>query len=75
MTDHESQRSISRRELLESVGKSMAAIAVAHPVLRTAILPTSGRTARATAAVNGVAGVDRVVVLPGKTYLRGWAGY
>jgi hypothetical protein len=25
--------------------------------------------------VNGIAGVDRVVVLPGKTYLRGWAGY
>src|SRR4029079_13806268 len=27
------------------------------------------------ARVIGVAGVDRVVVLPGKTYLRGWAGY
>ena len=26
-------------------------------------------------ALNGVAGIDRVAVLPGKTYLRGWAGY
>ncbi len=27
------------------------------------------------ASLNGIAGVDRVTVLPGKTYLRGWAGY
>ncbi|MCC7175765.1 MAG: glycoside hydrolase family 127 protein [Bryobacterales bacterium] len=27
------------------------------------------------APLNAAAGVDRVVVLPGKTYLRGWAGY
>src|ERR1051326_6560367 len=27
------------------------------------------------APLNAVAGVDRVTILPGKTYLRGWAGY
>ena len=75
MTDHESPRSISRREMLESVGKSAAALAVLHPVLRTAILPISSRSMRTGVPVNGIAGVDRVVVLPGKTYLRGWAGY
>ena len=75
MTDHESQRSISRRRMLESVGKSAAAIAVMHPMLRTAILPVASRSMRTAAPVNGIAGVDRIVVLPGKTYLRGWAGY
>ena len=25
--------------------------------------------------LKGVAGIDRVTILPGKTYLRGWAGY
>jgi hypothetical protein len=28
-----------------------------------------------TTTLSVVAGVDRVVVLPGKTYLNGWAGY
>ena len=35
----------------------------------------SGAATATAAPVNGVAGVDRVVVLPGKTYLRAWAGY
>lgn len=75
MTDHEPQRSMSRREMLGRVGKSAAAIAVLHPALRTAILPLSSRLSTGSAPVNGIAGVDRVVVLPGTTYLRGWAGY
>jgi len=75
MTDPRSN--ISRRDMLGKMGK-VAAAAVAMPVLKTAIF--NGATLRssrgaAAAAVNGVAGVDRVVVLPGKTYLRGWAGY
>ena len=79
MSDHDSRKSVSRREMLGSLGRSAAAIAVMHPVLRTAILPmtsrSSGRAGAGAAPVNGIAGVDRVVVLPGKTYLRGWAGY
>src|SRR5260370_38395647 len=27
------------------------------------------------APLNSAAGLDRVTILPGKTYLRGWAGY
>src|SRR5215813_13227776 len=56
---------ITRRSLLRTAGKT-AALA---PILRTAI------AAPDTAPLNGVAGIDRVTVLGGKTYLRGWAGY
>ena len=57
---------ISRRGILKSV-------AVA-PVLQCAIA-LADETADETAPLNGIAGIDRVTVLPGKTYLRGWAGY
>ncbi|MEO8370792.1 MAG: beta-L-arabinofuranosidase domain-containing protein [Candidatus Solibacter sp.] len=59
--NQESQR-ITRRGILKSV-------AVA-PVLQCAIA-----MADEPAPLNGIAGIDRVTVLPGKTYLRGWAGY
>lgn len=52
--------SLSRRHLLKA--------ASAAPLLQTAIL-SAGPT------LNAAAGVDRVTVLPGRTYLRGWAGY
>src|SRR5436190_7131288 len=59
---------LSRRSLLGTMGKAAATSAIAGPFLQTAIL--SG-----VEAPNSVAGVDRVTILPGKTYLRGWAGY
>jgi uncharacterized protein len=75
----ESSENLTRREMLGTIGKAVAASVVLHPVLRTAILSdtvSSTSVERSAAApVTGVAGVDRVVVLPGKTYLRGWAGY
>ena len=43
------------------------------PVVQTVIV--SCAMAVDTAPLNSVAGVDRVTILPGKTYLRGWAGY
>jgi DUF1680 family protein len=46
---------------------------MAAPLLRTEIL--SCAMAEDGPVLHGEAGVDRVVVLPGKTYLRGWAGY
>ena len=55
----------SRRDMLNTAGKA----AVAIPLLRTAI------EGAAAAPVNGIAGIDRVTIMPGKTYLRGWAGY
>src|SRR5438067_10732755 len=77
MSDDVTRSTLSRRELLGTMGKAAAVVAL-QPILQTAI----AREARAStrplgtgAPVNGVAGVDRVVVLPGKTYLRGWAGY
>src|SRR4051794_37256675 len=45
----------------------------AAPILQTAILPPSARAG--TTGLGSAAGVDRVTILPGKTYLRGWAGY
>jgi DUF1680 family protein len=42
-------------------------------VFHTAAL--SGAHAAEGAALNAVAGDDRIAVLAGKTYLRGWAGY
>ncbi len=63
---------ISRREVLNAVGKAAGAAAVA-PVVQTAIL--SCANAAEAVPLNAVAGVDRVTVLPGRTYLRGWAGY
>src|SRR3954451_15621805 len=59
---------LSRRKLIGKMGKAAATSAIAGPFLRTAILSGSE-------APNSVAGVDRVVVLTGKTYLHGWAGY
>jgi len=66
----ESKRTkISRREMLGT----MAATVALAPALRSAILFCG--TGTQGADLRGVAGADRFVVLPGKTYLRGWAGY
>jgi DUF1680 family protein len=54
---------VSRRAALATVGKAAAAAAVSRVA------------AAQDAPLNCFAGVDRVAVLPGKTYLRGWAGY
>lgn len=83
MSDHEPRR-ISRRRMLGTVGKAAVAAAFLPPLLDTMIFPESalaagaarsGRSRGAGVPVAGEAGVDRVVVLPGKTYLRAWAGY
>ncbi len=49
--------------------------AAAAPILQTAIFSPSANAAAATTGLGSAAGVDRVTILPGKTYLRGWAGY
>ena len=63
-----SKNALSRREMFGKLGA--AAIA---PAVHTAIV--SCAMAADEAPLNAVAGVDRVTILPGKTYLRGWAGY
>jgi DUF1680 family protein len=60
---------MSRRAMLARVGKAAAVT----PLLQTAIV--SCAEAQDTPQLKGDAGIDRVTVLPGKTYLRGWAGY
>jgi DUF1680 family protein len=73
MSDNNEKSGISRRAMLGTMGKAAAASVALHPVLQSAIF--SSASADEVVGLNGIAGVDRVTVLPGKTYLRGWAGY
>jgi len=64
---------ISRRELFGAVARTAGASAALTPVLRSAVVSCSA--APEDTPLNGIAGVDRVTIITGKTYLRGWAGY
>src|SRR5262245_28791560 len=44
-------------------------------MFRAAATAAMTTIASGAAPLQTLAGVDRVVILPGKTYLRGWAGY
>jgi hypothetical protein len=64
---------MTRRDMLETVGKA-AVVTVAVP----SVLRTSGASAQAGVQAPdlvAVAGPDRVVVTPGRTYINAWAGY
>lgn len=64
---------LTRREALGSIGKLTAATVVAGPLIDLAF---DGATVHAqTASLNAVAGVDRVVMANGRTYLSAWTGY
>jgi uncharacterized protein len=67
--DHRTEHDVmvSRRDLCKTAGKTMAATLLSGALLRC--------VAAEEGALNGIAGIDRVTILPGKTYLRGWAGY
>ena len=65
---HSTTSNLTRRQMLERAGKT----AVMTPLLHSAILSC---VSAAETGLKGVAGIDRVAILPGKTYLRGWAGY
>src|ERR1700752_1395010 len=64
---------MTRRELLESAGKMAALTVVATPLI-SAFGDELIVSAQAQ-PLNAVAGIDRVVMNHGKTYLNGWAGY
>lgn len=70
--DKLSEKTISRREVFGRVSKAAGAAAVA-PLLHTAILSASQNPQ--SAPLNAQAGIDRIAVFPGRTYLRAWAGY
>ena len=69
MSDHLTNSKLSRRELFGTVGKAL----VLTPIIGSAAV--SSANAAPGAALSGIAGIDRVTVLGGKTYLRGWVGY
>ena len=72
MSDGLTNSGLSRRELFGTVGKVAASVAAA-PLLQSTIV--SCAMAADEAPLTGIAGLDRVTVQPGKTYLRAWAGY
>jgi DUF1680 family protein len=72
VSNESTSANMNRRDLLSAVGKAVTAAAVT-PVVSTAIV--SCASAADEPMLNLVAGADRVTILPGKTYLRGWAGY
>lgn len=66
-------RKISRRDMLETVGKAAVVTLAVPPLLRE-----PGRLAAAEAEgapLVAAAGPDRVVVTPARTYINAWAGY
>src|SRR4051812_30362818 len=76
MSDQFPTSTMTRRELLETAGKfgTAAAVSVAAGPFLGAL--TDGFTVSAEALpLTALAGVDRVVMNHGKTYLNGWAGY
>jgi uncharacterized protein len=73
MKDDQSRINMSRREILANAGKA-AAVSVVLPSLVPDLF-VSTLIAADPAGLNALAGPDRVTVLPGKTYLMGWAGF
>jgi DUF1680 family protein len=58
--------------MLGRTGKAALGSVVVTPLIQSAILSCASA---AETGLKGAAGIDRVTILPGKTYLRGWAGY
>src|SRR5450759_5919147 len=58
--------------MLGRTGKAALGSVVMSPLIQSAILSCASA---AETGLTGVAGIDRVTIQPGKTYLRGWAGY
>ena len=65
--------SITRREMLERMGMVAVVSAVTGPIADG--LAVSAQTLPDRLNLNAIAGVDRIVMKSGRTYLNGWAGY
>jgi uncharacterized protein len=65
VSDDVTKSKLSRRAVLGTVALT--------PLMQDALVTCAA--AAEEAPLTAVAGVDRIVVQPGKTYLRGWAGY
>ena len=73
MKHHDEPTSITRRELVTRLTTTAIVSVIATP-LGGALNQAFALSAKAE-PVTAVAGVDRVVMKQGKTYLRGWTGY
>jgi hypothetical protein len=69
--DDHARTEVTRREMLETMSKAAAASLVALPIVESAV----GAVSLDAAPLTAIAGVDRITLLPGKTYLNAWAGY
>jgi DUF1680 family protein len=73
MSDGTTKPTMTRRELLETLGTVAVVSVVVRPLVGAL---GEGLSVSAEALpLSAVAGVDRVVMSHGKTYLNGWAGY
>ncbi|MGE5362371.1 MAG: glycoside hydrolase family 127 protein, partial [Bacteroidales bacterium] len=73
MHHDEKTAGFSRREILGHVGRMAVVSAALAPIAHTVFAIPDAFADQVT--LNAVAGVDRIAVLPGRTYLNGWAGY
>lgn len=71
--DDETRPALTRRELVARLTTTAIVSVIATPLGGT--LNKAFALAAKAEPVNAIAGVDRVVMKHGKTYLRGWAGY
>ncbi len=74
MADKASRDTMTRREVLGAAGKAAAA-SVALPPILDDVLRADGALVAQAAPLTSIAGVDRITVLPGRTYLNGWTGF
>lgn len=74
-----SLKRITRREALKTAGKAAVVTVTAGSFVELAFGEHGVLSAQAaqtpSTALNAIAGVDRVVMKSGKTYLSGWVGY
>jgi hypothetical protein len=74
MNDDATRLPMTRRELLGTMGTVAMGSVVATQLVEVTFGEGGVLSAQA-APLTAIAGVDRVVMLKGKTYLNGWAGY
>jgi DUF1680 family protein len=75
MSNDHSGKDLTRRELLQRFTASALVTAIATPMANVLALTSHAEPVVPGDPVNAIAGVDRVVMKHGKTYLNGWAGY
>ncbi len=68
--DSANKQDMTRREMLGTMGKAAVATVALPPLMNGMTDPVTGM-----ASLQALAGPDRVVIQPGKTYINAWAGY